>query len=172
MVNRGDAPLDVYSHDLKDCEAQGVLPLKNVALTTLKKKGHGIELEVVAVLGSGSTKHIATCPPGFFTTPFSIKINPEATFSPPQIKDLIACCPKRVFGPELVVVDAAACHGCRQCVRTAYDFRDDESDPWRVEVVRSTTEFRFPIESVGQLSPEVIAREALQHVGIEFVKRD
>lgn len=165
VTNDSDEPMDVWSHDLLDEEAQGVRARRGLPLSRLLKRGHCIELEATAVVGTANAKHVSTCPPAFYTTPFKVEVNPDWRPTEPQIEDLVACCPKKVFNKNLQI-DSNKCHGCMECARTAHDFRDTASDAWMIKVSRITDTFRFPIESVGQLTPEIIAREASQHVGI------
>lgn len=157
-----DAPATVYSHDLKSRNPL-VRALPNFPLATLVSGR--VRLIAQAQIGSGTTKHAATCPPPFFTSPHIVSLKPERLLTPHQIQDFVDACPTRVFDIEdgrVVVSNTSACHGCRECVRKSRDFRDSTNDINFVSIRVDTTQFHFPIESVGQLLPSEIVAEALE----------
>lgn len=154
----------VYSTALVSDSGEATV-LAGVPLTVLPRKGDALEMAAVAFLGSAVARHVATCPPAFFTSPFRVTLNPTRRLTEPQIEDLVASCPKGVFEkapPSLRVADDSVCDRCMECQRKAHDFRDSEDDPWTVSVNLDPTEFRFPIESAGQLDPSAIASEAVE----------
>lgn len=150
----------VYSHDLRSSHPQVRLEPR-IPLAYLTEEG-ALELEAFAVMGRLETKWQVAAPPPFFTHPARVRLNPDRKLSAAQRRDLVACCPARVFELDdiedavRVVADEARCTGCEECVKKGLDFRDAEDDPPLVELEWDTATFRFVVEAAGQLAPAAI----------------
>lgn len=166
-------PGRVYSHDFESSDPS-VRLMRDIPLTDLTRPGTCLKLE--AYTKQGAVEKDANvvdvkwqcATPAIFTRPWRVELLPGRNLTPAQKRDLVACCPAKVFQvlgdmEDMMMMVAinpeAKCMGCKECVRKAEDFKDAEDDPPLVSVAPDKSVFHFWVEMAGQLSAETVKRE-------------
>lgn len=136
------------------------LVYKDILLTKLGP-GQKLKVRTIAVKGIGSVhtkwSPVSTC---FYEMKTSIELPEPVTGN--TAETLVRACPMGVFSIEpktqaAMVEDASRCIVCRECLRV--DAYPELLNKVRIE--KRKTHVQFTIESVGQLHPAQIFRQAL-----------
>lgn len=99
-----------------------------------------------------------------------------------QKKELIDCCPTRVFefgsyytlrehanpSSAVIVARPGDCIFCRECVYLGEDLRATPEDALAVEVKHSNNKFTFTVETTGSLYAREVVRDALSILALKI----
>lgn len=149
-------PANVYAEEIKfkDPKVKAVYPK---TLITKLLKGQNLDVEGVAVLGSG--KEHTKFSPGLVY----FQAHPDIDILKPMVAaEAVKVCPKHVFrlsSKKLEVVDLLKCDLCMACVNELPD---------AIKVEGSKKDFIVHIESWGQLKAKEMVQYAIQLLDDKF----
>lgn len=150
-----DAPLKVYSGDLKSLTEGAEILAKEIPIVELYE-GQQLKFEAIAILGYGS-EHAK-----WQASNTSFRPVPTIKISPTKCDGCGACvmaCPRGVLeqkGKGVRVVNLENCNLCRACI--------DVCQKGAIELMPSSTDFLFTIETTSGLTPREILKLAIEEL--------
>jgi DNA-directed RNA polymerase subunit D len=149
---KAKGPCTVYSRDLK---AKGVEVVYGDMPIAILAKEQELELSAEAILGIGK-EHTKFTPGLLWFNSYPI-INVKGCEGE-TAKELASLCPVKAINVKdgKMIIDALKCNMCNACVEAS-----EKKEKCSIEIVPSTEDFIFFIESFGQIDADEIFAESI-----------